>query len=111
MNQEYNQTTGGIEKRMTWRLLFFVAACCVFAAGVIAVLSLLFKFPPAPMSFLSECFLLIFGFLMVICDLPFSHPNPSINMVRNSIYKYLMFLTRFTGRGVWYCFLGTMVWS
>jgi len=29
--------------------------------------------------------------------------------VRDHIYKFLLFLTRFTGRGAWYLFLGTLV--
>jgi hypothetical protein len=111
MTGEVNQQTGGIEKRMTWKLMFFVAATCVLAAGVIAVADLMFKFPPAPMSFMSEVFLLFFGIIMTVLDLPFGGNSPRANMIRDSIYKYMLFLTRFTGRGLWYCFLGTMIWS
>merc|ERR1719160_1674122 len=63
------------------------------------------------MSFMSESFLVMFGLLMVVLDLPFGATSPRANMVRDSIYKYMLFLTRFTGRGLWYCFLGTMIWS
>jgi len=105
------QQAGGIEKRMTWKLLFFVAACATLAAGVIALVCLLFTWPPEPMNFLSESFLLIFGLIMVVLDLPFGATSPTANRVRDSIYKYMLFLTRFTGRGLWYCFLGTMIWS
>merc|ERR1719506_1154342 len=69
------------------------------------------SFPPAPMSFLSESFLVVFGLIMMILDLPVGATSPRANMVRDTVYKYMLFLTRFTGRGLWYCFLGTMIWS
>ncbi len=28
-----------------------------------------------------------------------------------SLLRYLLFMTRFTGRGVWYLYLGTMIWA
>lgn len=111
MNQQVGQQVGGIEKRMTWKLLFFVGALCTLAAGGISVGALILTFPPQPMSFMSESFLLIFGIIMVVLDLPFGATSPRANMIRDSIYKYMLFLTRFTGRGMWYCFLGTMIWS
>merc|ERR1712232_676135 len=33
-----------------------------------------------------------------------------LNGLRNRIYTYLMFLTRFCGRGAWYFFLGSQTW-
>merc|ERR1719401_461048 len=48
---------------------------------------------------------------MAVCDLPFANPHAMISMTRHSIYKYMLFLTRFTGRGLWYCFMGTMIWA
>merc|ERR1719401_2828008 len=48
---------------------------------------------------------------MAVCDLPFANPHAMVSVIRHSIYKYMLFLTRFTGRGMWYCFLGTMIWA
>eukprot|EP00427_Karlodinium_veneficum_P007916 CAMPEP_0169079588 /NCGR_PEP_ID=MMETSP1015-20121227/10025_1 /TAXON_ID=342587 /ORGANISM="Karlodinium micrum, Strain CCMP2283" /LENGTH=183 /DNA_ID=CAMNT_0009139255 /DNA_START=192 /DNA_END=740 /DNA_ORIENTATION=+ len=75
------------------------------------MVKLLFTFPPAIMSFLSEAFLVILGLIMCITDQPFSNPGACFTMARSRIFKYMLFLDRFTGRGMWYCFLGTMIWS
>lgn len=108
---ESNQSAAGIEKRMTWKLLFFVAACCTTAAAIISIVYLIAHFEFAPCSFLSEIFLLFFGLLMLVLDMPVSDPIAYMGAVRYHIFKFFLFLTRFTGRGLWYCFLGTMIWS
>merc|ERR1719324_1578994 len=48
---------------MTWKLLFFVAACCVTAAGVIGTLAFAFT-TIQPFGLLDQIYLLIFGFFM-----------------------------------------------
>lgn len=106
-----SQQSSGIEKRMTWKLLFFVAACCTTAAAVIALVYLISNMKFAPCSFVSELFLLFFGFLMLVLDIPFRDPFAHFGTVRFAIYKLFLFLTRFTGRGLWYVFLGTMIWA
>jgi len=103
--------TSGVEKRATWRVLFFSAACCTAFSGGYATLKLFVTFPPEPMSFLSEVFLLIFGLIMIVIDFPAGATSAFMNKIRDAVYKYMYFLTRFTARGMWYCFLGTMIWS
>merc|ERR1719335_1763726 len=44
---------------------------------------------------------------MIVVDIPFEHPK--IRETKLTIYKNLLFMTRFTGRGLWYLFLGTMI--
>lgn len=112
-HKHVSQQTAGIEKKMSWRLMFFVAALCTLAGGGIAVFDLVKTCisKPAPMAFMSELFLVIFGIIMVVLDFPFGATSATANMIRDSIYKYMLFLTRFTGRGLWYCFLGTMIFS
>merc|ERR1719506_2749916 len=70
-----------------------------------------FTFEFAPMSFVTILFMLVFGMLMVVLDFPIPHPSPMLAAVRAHIYKFFLFLTRFTGRGVWYLFLGTMIFA
>merc|ERR1711935_1311649 len=65
----------------------------------------------APCSFTTVLFMFFFGFLQVVLDFPIPHPNPTLAAVRVNIYKFLLFLTRFTGRGIWYLFLGTMIFA
>lgn len=105
------QQVEGIEKKMTWKVLFFTAACCTAFAGGYATIKLFLTIPPEPMSFMSESFLLIFGLIMIVIDFPAAAGSRGMNAIRDTVYKYMLFLTRFTGRGLWYCFLGTMIWS
>merc|ERR550514_820694 len=94
--------------KLEWKLAFFVAACCTVGAGVIAVLDLAF-FAFAPFDLINELYLLAFGLLMLIIDFPV--PHQKVREYKLTIYKYLLFMTRFTGRGFWYLFLGTMVFA
>lgn len=85
---------------------FFLGACCTIAAGVIGVIDLaLLAF--APFDLINEIYLLCFGLMMLIIDFPV--PNAKITEFKLMIYKFFLFMTRFTGRGVWYLFLGTMI--
>jgi len=94
--------------KLEWKLAFFVGACFAVGAGVIGVLDLAF-FAFAPFDLINELYLLIFGLLMLVIDFPL--PHPKVREYKLTIYKYLLFMTRFTGRGFWYLFLGTMVFA
>jgi len=104
----------GIERRVKWKLLFFAGALCVIAAGATAILHFVFTFGDvvdwSPCTFISVSFLLIFGLLMMVLDLPMPQPKPELVAIRDHIYVFGLFLTRFTGRGMWYLFLGSHVW-
>lgn len=91
-----------------WKLGFFLGACATIAAGVIGVIDLaLFEF--APFDLINEIYLLAFGLMMLIIDFPIPHPKAS--SYKLVIYNYFLFMTRFTGRGIWYLFLGTMIFA
>merc|ERR1719424_1396468 len=109
--QEGGQAVAGIAKNMSWKVLFFAAACCTLVAATISILYFVFTFSWAPMSFTTILFMGVFGCLMVVLDFPIPHPSPHLAAVRANIYKFLLFLTRFTGRGVWYLFMGTMIFA
>lgn len=100
----------GIAKNCTWKILFFSAAVCVLAAGIISIVMILASWEWAPMTLTSEVYLVIFGLMMVVLDFPIPHPNRYLAQIRYNIYRFALFMTRFTGRGLWYCFLGTLVW-
>eukprot|EP00811_Abedinium_folium_P003104 NODE_12856_length_1199_cov_13.673507.p1 GENE.NODE_12856_length_1199_cov_13.673507~~NODE_12856_length_1199_cov_13.673507.p1 ORF type:complete len:230 (-),score=75.87 NODE_12856_length_1199_cov_13.673507:372-1061(-) len=108
-NPNQNQAVAGIAKKMSYKIFFFSAACCVVAAGVIALLYLVFSLSWAPIAFVNVIFMLGFGLLMMVLDYPAPIPAPALAKTRNHIYKFFLFMTRFTGRGVWYIFLGTMI--
>merc|ERR1719329_188846 len=97
----------GFKKSCGWSMAFFVAACVVVATSVITMLELLVEF--APFQFTSQVFLALFGALMLVLDWPFQ--QETMRPHRQHIYKFLLFMTRFVGRGVWYIFLGTMVFA
>eukprot|EP00930_Biecheleria_cincta_P049913 TRINITY_DN35117_c0_g1_i1.p1 TRINITY_DN35117_c0_g1~~TRINITY_DN35117_c0_g1_i1.p1 ORF type:complete len:262 (-),score=52.02 TRINITY_DN35117_c0_g1_i1:172-957(-) len=105
------QAVSGIEKTMKWKLFFFAGACIVFATGVTTVLYWILHFTWGPATFMSEIFLLVFGLLMMVLDFPVPHPNETLVAIRDHCYKFLLFMTRFMGRGMWYLFLATLVFG
>ncbi|CAJ1359686.1 unnamed protein product [Effrenium voratum] len=50
-----------------------------------------------------------------VLDFPIPNPNPrdwpTLVSIRDHCYKFVLFMTRFMGRGMWYLFLATMVFS
>jgi len=103
-----------IEKQVKWKFLFFFGAICVLAASVVTLLHYVILFGHAdtwsPCTFISTTFLLAFGFLMMVLDIPMPKPNDTLLDIRNHIYSFALFMTRFTGRGMWYLFLSSHVW-
>jgi hypothetical protein len=98
-----------IAKNLSWKVLFFTASCCVLAAALISMADLVLTFRWAPVSFTTQGFLLFFGTLMFVLDFPFSHNSHTMTSIQSHIYKFMLFMTRFTGRGLWYTFLGSMI--
>jgi len=94
-----------------WKIPFFVAALCVIAAAILAILDLSMSMEFAPFDFINQVYLVIFGLLMLTLDLPIPCASPRFTQVRMNIHRFLLFMTRFTGRGFWYMFLGTMVFG
>lgn len=106
MNDHIQNVMASAQKfPMTWKLLFFIAACCVTAAGLIGTFAFAFT-TIQPFGLMDQVYLLIFGLLMFVVDCPLNHAV--VKQTKLLIYKYLLFMTRFTGRGLWYLFLGCM---
>eukprot|EP00392_Amoebophrya_sp_AT5.2_P002982 g2987.t1 len=59
--------------------------------------------------FIGAAYLLLFGVVMLIIDAPMD--THGLSELRFAIFRYLLFMTRFVGRGVWYLFLATMIWA
>merc|ERR1712232_225592 len=68
----------------------------------------------APFNLVSSLFLISSGVVAIVLDIPAQiqqgSASPALMGLRNSVYTYLLFLTRFCGRGGWYFFLSTQVW-
>lgn len=100
-----SDAAGGAPK-MNMNLLFFIASCCVIISGLFGTLSTLLTVPIAPFDLVDEVYLFTFGGLMFVLDAPLNFK--AILEVKAMICKYVRLLTRFTGRGVFYVFLGCM---
>eukprot|EP00914_Ancora_sagittata_P017710 GHVO01034798.1.p1 GENE.GHVO01034798.1~~GHVO01034798.1.p1 ORF type:complete len:252 (+),score=21.63 GHVO01034798.1:66-821(+) len=90
---------------LKYQSLFFVAACCVEIASIVALISSFFFFELA--NFVNSSFLLFFGFTMMLLDLPGS-PRWA-GRYRYMIRKYSRFLTRLSGKALWFLYLGCLV--
>merc|ERR1719188_1732437 len=102
-----------IEKYLKWHWGFFGGAVLVTATAVGTVVHWLSHFTFAPATFLFEIFLCVFGLIMLVLDTPLPHVqnHRHVMMTRVQIYKFALFMTRFTGRGAWYLFLATLVFG
>jgi len=95
----------------SWKLFFFVGACCVLAGGTIPIVYRLVHLEWAPFTFVDTVFLTGFGIFMVVLDFPSHYPKGPLVTLRDNLYRYVLFLTRFMGRGLWYLFLATLVFQ
>jgi len=103
------QAEAGIEKKLYVKVAFFTGAVFVVTASIYSFCHYGIEWAPA--TFFGNVFLLTFGIMMVVLDFPIPHPHPALVDIRDNIYKFVLFMTRFTGRGIWYLFLATLVFS
>lgn len=102
-----------IEQYCKWNWAFFIGALLVTTVALGTGFHWI-RYPTfAPGTFFFEIFLLAFGLLMIVLDLPLPHlqSHRYMQQVRQHVYKFALFMTRFVGRGVWYLFLATLVFS
>jgi hypothetical protein len=85
--------------------IFWSAAIAVLLAGLVGFLTELFG--GSLFDLVDEIYLLFFGSIMFVLDNPMNFQG--LVMVQKVIFKYCKFLEMFTGRGIWYMFLGCMV--
>jgi hypothetical protein len=109
----------GVDKSLQWRLAFFLGALATLAAGVISSSYFVFHCFQAstwsPATFISALCLTFFGLMMVVVDLPMklqdvSGPARAVMVFRDGVFSFALFMTRFSGRGFWYLFLGSHCW-
>jgi hypothetical protein len=92
-----------------WKMLFFTCAACVVAAGAMSIIHLAWAFA-SPWDFTNNIYLTLFGLLMLMLDFPLEN-HPIAVSVKKQVTQYALFMTRFTGRGIWYLFLASMVFG
>ncbi|KAL8445691.1 hypothetical protein Emed_005455 [Eimeria media] len=88
-----------------YQTLFFCAAMTVVGAGVIGFLTSLAAFELA--SLIVSAFLVVFGFLLMLLDVPGS-PRWA-GRYRSLVRKHFRFLTRLTGKSLFVVFLGSLL--
>jgi len=88
-----------------YQTLFFLASIGVVFASFIGSFSSLFSFQLA--NTVNCVFLSVFGFVMMVLDIPGS-PRWA-GRYRQLVRKYARFLTRLTGKSLWFFYLGSLV--
>jgi len=88
-----------------YQTLFFLSSIGVVFASVIGTFASLFSFQLA--NTVNCIFLCIFGFVMMVLDIPGS-PRWA-GRYRQLVRKYARFLTRLTGKSLWLFYLGCSV--
>ncbi|CAD7974488.1 unnamed protein product [Amoebophrya sp. A25] len=101
--EEMKRAFGGI-----WKLAFFLCGAITFASGVLSIISAVVSMMP-PFDFINFVFLTLFGAVMLVLDLPLD--NRYVANFKSAVFTYALFLTRFVGRGLFYLFLGSMVFG
>merc|ERR1712217_32335 len=94
-------------------LVFFAAACCIMLGALIGGLCLFFSFELV--DCLGMCYLIVFGGILAVLDTPFFKQVKAMGDLKMYIGKYINLLTRVTGKGVTFLFLGCtlfiMMWD
>jgi uncharacterized membrane protein YhaH (DUF805 family) len=90
----------------SWKWCFFGCACAVLLASSIGFMNFL---SCSPFDMICLIYQTFFGLMLFVMDAPIQVSR--LEDAKLVIYKYMLFLTRFTGRGIAYIFLGCMVCS
>lgn len=85
--------------------VFFAAACCIISGSFIAGSALLFK--GELVDWLEMTYILFFGVCLAVLDTPLMKTIKLIMDAKKYIGKYIAFVTRLTGKGISFVFLGS----
>jgi len=110
--QQPNAASNSLRQMQTttsMNLVFFAAACCVMVGSSIGGLFLFFAFQLV--DFLLMSYLFIFGALLAALDTPFFKTIKAMGDLKMYIGKYINLLTRVTGKGVAFMFLGSTLFA
>ncbi|CAD7966045.1 unnamed protein product [Amoebophrya sp. A120] len=102
-SEEVRKAFGGV-----WRFSFFLCAFLCVASGVLATICAVWSFLP-PFDFINFVFLTLFGCVMLLQEAPVD--NRYVELFRQTMHTYALALTRFTGKGCLYLFLGSMAFG
>ncbi|CAL1151349.1 unnamed protein product [Cladocopium goreaui] len=92
-----------------WSIYFFVASCSTMLGAFIGGLCLFFSFELV--DFLEMCYILVFGGVLALMDTPCFKTVKTVKDHREYFSKYVNILTRVTGKGIAFLFLGCALFS
>lgn len=86
-------------------LVFFAGACCLIVGSFIGFLIALFR--PQLVDVIEMAYIFMFGASLAVLDTPFFKTIKAIGDFKMYISKYINILTRVTGKGLAFLFLGS----
>lgn len=92
-----------------WSFMWFGAAFCVMVGSMISFLDLVFSLEWV--DALEMAYLFFFGVLLAIVDTPLFTQVMVVTSIRQTCNRFVAILTRVTGKGIVYMFLGCTLWS
>lgn len=100
------------EPKGTWEFAFMCGAGLAFGSAMLGFLGSFchISFMVRPFDFGFEVSFVVLSGFMLALDVPQFKESPTAANVSDWTWRYALFLTTFTGRGIWYMLLGTMVW-
>lgn len=110
--QQPNAAANSLRQMQTttsMNLVFFAAACCVMLGSFIGGIFLFFSFELV--DFLEMSYLFIFGAILAVLDTPLFRTIKAMGDLKMYIGKYINLLTRVTGKGGTFLFLGASLFS
>mmetsp|Transcript_23553 Transcript_23553/g.44464 ORF Transcript_23553/g.44464 Transcript_23553/m.44464 type:complete len:312 (-) Transcript_23553:91-1026(-) len=109
--QQPGPPKGGLTAMLNpdWSNVFFAAACSIMLGAFLGGLCLFFSFELV--DFLETCYILVFGGVLALMDTPCFKTMKTVKDHREYFSKYVNVLTRVTGKGVAFLFLGCALFS
>jgi len=89
--------------------MWFGASLCVMVGAMISFVNELFSL--VWVDALEMAYLFLFGLLLATVDTPLFSTFNVVNTVRHGVNRFVAILTRVSGKGVVYMFLGCTLWS
>lgn len=90
-------------------VIWFAAALCLVAVGIMGVVATLISFKIA--DCIEMLYLVIFGSILAVLDTPIFANIKIVPDLKKTISQYVSILTRVTGRGMVFVFLGCTMWA
>jgi len=92
-----------------WSIMWFFAALCVITGSVISCASEIISLEW--IDALEMAYLFFFGILLAVVDTPLFTSVALVTHVHQTVNRFIAILTRVTGKGVVYMFLGCTLFS